>query len=604
MNDREIKVTFTPERNSVFVLPGTSVIEAAGRAGIIINSPCGGAGKCGKCRVQVVEGDVRSKVARAEFGLREDERLSCQTELLSDSVIYVPPESRRSSQRILVNTYGEGEKEIKPSLQKVYIELDRAQIQVSGSELGSIRRKLGGFDAKIYIIRKLPGILRQSDYKVTCVLSDNELISIESGDTTGICFGLAFDIGTTTIAGSLIDINTGRDISVTSRMNPQSSYGDDVISRIGLVMKDRANLEKLQSLTVRVLSGMIDELVGMASVKRENIYKIVVAGNTTMQHLLCKISPEGLGVIPFVPPVRESLRIKAKKIGLDINADGSVYVFPNIGGFVGGDTVSAILSGGIYKSEEIKLMIDIGTNGEIALGNRQRLLAASTAAGPAFEGARISCGMGASEGAIEKVVIDGDVQVNVIGGVSPRGLCGSGLIDAVAQLLQCGVIDETGRVLPRNELREKMSPGLTARIVEGKNGNDFRLCGGLFITQRDVREFQLAKAAISAGIEILKKELGIDNKDISEVLLAGAFGNFIRRSNARLVGLIPDIPLERVRCIGNAALEGAKIALLSQDLERQAEGISLKSEHVELSTRTDFQQEFADALIFPKGSFD
>ncbi len=587
----------------MFVLPSTSVIEAAGRAGIIMNCPCGGAGKCGKCRAQIIKGEVRSKIDKAEFGLREDECLSCQTELLSDSVVHIPPQSRRSSQRILLDTAGDGEREIKPSLRKVYIELDRAQIQAAGSELGSIRKELGDFDAEIYIIRQLPDILRQSNYKFTCVFADNELISAEGGDTTHKCFGLAFDIGTTTIAGSLIDINTGRDLSTASRMNPQASYGDDVISRIALITEDESNLEKLYLLITQAINEMIDELTGLASVKKENIYKIVVVGNTTMQHILCKINPRGLGTIPFAPPVGKSLQIKAKKMGIDINDDGSIYVFPNIGGFVGGDTVSAILSGGVHKDKEIKLMIDIGTNGEIALGNRERLLAASTAAGPAFEGARISCGMGASEGAIEKVVIDDQVHINVIGGGTPRGLCGSGIIDAAAQLLQAGIVDEMGKILSRDELNEKkLSPALMDRIVERNGANDFRLCGDLFITQKDIREFQLAKAAISAGVEILKKRLKIDYKNISEVLLAGAFGNFIRRSNARLVGLIPDVPPEKVKFIGNAALRGAKIALLSQNLEKQAEDIALKTEHIDLSTETDFQYEFADALIFPKTS--
>ncbi len=298
--------------------------------------------------------------------------------------------------------------------------------------------------------------------------------------------------------------------------------------------------------------------------------------------------------------------MKAGELGIRINPEGVVFVFPNIAGFVGGDTVSVVLATGLFQSEEIKLMVDIGTNGEIVLGNRQRLLAASTAAGPAFEGARISQGMRASPGAIEKVVINEEVTINVIGAIAPSGICGTGLIDAIAGMLEAGIIDESGRMVPRSALEGRISASLLRRVREEGTDRKFLLVEEefaqnkrpIFITQKDVRELQLAKGAIAAGIRILEKELGLEDKDISQVLLAGAFGNFIRRRQAKRIGLIPDLPSERIKFIGNAASSGAKLALLSGELKKEAEAIARETEYIDLSSRPDLLDEFTEAMAF------
>ena len=605
-----IKTTFYPENISVYVLKGTKILEAAARAGIIIESPCGGEGSCGKCRVEVIEGRTEPGLTEKKIIDKQDLdkgiRLACQSEINRPSTIKVPPESRSSAQRILIAGV-KNKKEIKPSIWKKYLELDKPTLNSSSADLELIREKIkDGFRTDIYIIRRLSKVLKESDYKITCVFSDNELIGIEKGDTTDCDYGVAFDIGTTTLVGTLLNANTGEELAVTSRMNPQVMFGDDVISRINMAITREDGLGKLAYSLVEEINAMVKDMAQQGKIDRKNIYKITAAGNSTMQHLLLKISPENLGSIPFSLTVKKGIDIKARKIGLDISSDGSVYVFPSIGGFVGGDTVAVILATEVYKSKDIKLVIDIGTNGEIVLGNKDRLVAAATAAGPAFEGARISQGMRASSGAIEKIVLNEDVEFNVIGNAAPVGLCGTGLIDAAAGMLKNGIIDFSGRILSRDELKGKITDKLLKRVIKNGSQNDFLLVEEkftrtrrpIFITQKDIRELQLAKSAISAGIKILEKELGIEHKDISEILLAGAFGNFIRRSNAKRIGLIPDIPSEKIRFVGNSASSGAKLALLSEDLKKQAEEISKHTRYIELSTSSDFNNFFADEMLF------
>lgn len=607
--EKSIKVTFEPEGLTVYVMPGTTVFEAAGEAGIVIDSPCGGKGTCGKCHIVVVEGQAEptpgEKKKLGKSDIQKGVRLACHTKIFNSMKVHVPQSSRFSAQKILVSGI-ESEREVKPSIWKTYVELIPATLKNQTADLELLKKKVGNFNVDIYLVRRIPKLLRESDFKVTCVFSNGELISVEKGDTTKQTYGVAFDIGTTTLVGTLLDLSTGSDLAVTSRMNPQVAYGADVISRINYVINNERGLDELHSRVTETMNEMIGELVQNLCIKRENIYKITVAGNSTMQHLFLNITPQSLGYIPFVPAMREGLEIKAKRLGIEINSDGMVFVFPNIAGFVGGDTVAVILAAQMHKDKRIRLAIDIGTNGEIVIGNESRLVSASTAAGPAFEGARISQGMRASSGAIEKVVIDEDVHINVLGNAAPRGICGTGLIDAVAQMLERGMIDETGRILSRASLEGKISPGNLNRLIERGESNDFMLAQGggenkpVFITQRDVRELQLAKGAMYAGIKILEKELGIKDEDIEEVLLAGAFGNFIRRENAKAIGLIPDLPLEKIKFIGNAASSGAKLVLLSENMRKKVEEISQNTEYIELSNSLDFQNEFANAMFFKK----
>ncbi len=543
----EIKVTFQPEGREVYVLSGTLIMEAAARAGLVLDSPCGGRGVCGKCLVEVQEGKLKPSTGEKKSIPREDlkkgVRLACQARIIAPVLIYIPSSSRFSAQRIL--TAGWEERKV--------------ELAGPGEEKG------------------------------------------DRGD-----YGLAFDLGTTTLVGTILHTASGRELAISSRMNPQAIYGDDVISRVSFIKNSSEGLEELHRQVMGAVNEMVDELAEGAKVKRENIQRMTVAGNSIMQHLFLKVSPESLGSLPFSLVVKEGVEIKAQELGVRINPKGVIFIFPNIAGFVGGDTVAVILAAGLFQSEEVKLIVDIGTNGEIVLGNRKRLLVASTAAGPAFEGARISQGMRASPGAVEKVVINEEVEINVVGDIPSSGVCGSGLIDAVAELLKVGIIDKSGKITSRSALQGKISDGLLHRVIEEGTNSKFLLLEGalahnkhpLFITQKDVRELQLAKGAIAAGIKILQKELGIEDEDIAQILLAGAFGNFIRRRQAKRIGLIPNLPSERIKFIGNAASSGAKLALLSQELRKEAETISRETEYIELSGQPDFQEEFAQAMSF------
>jgi uncharacterized 2Fe-2S/4Fe-4S cluster protein (DUF4445 family) len=599
-----VKVTFQPEGKNVYVLKGTKVLEAAGRAGIIIESSCGGKGICSKCRVEITEGELEPAPAERELinteVLSKEARLACQSKIYSSCVINIPKESRRSVQHILTSRL-KVKKDIKPSIRKIYLELPKPTLENHVADLEMIKKAIRSeFTLDIYIIRQLSKILRESDFKVTCVFSNNELISIEKGDTTKSNYGVAFDVGTTTLVATLLDANTGEELAVCARMNPQVIYGDDVIARINLVINEKDGLENLHHCLVKEMNEMVNELIGQAGIKKKNIYKITTAGNSAMGHILAKISPENLGSIPFSLTMKEGIEIKAQRIGININSDGSVYLLPNIGGFVGGDSVAAILYTQTHKSTETKLIIDIGTNGEIILGNEASIVAASTAAGPAFEGARISQGMRASKGAIEKIVISKDVEYNVIGNVAPTGICGTGLIDVAAEMSRKGIVDRTGRIVSRKALEGKISDELLKRIIEHETYNDFLIADKppIYITQQDIRELQLAKAAISAGIKILEDELGIEDKDIDEILLAGAFGNFIRRNNVKQIGLIPDLPSEKIKFIGNAASSGAELVLLSSNSKEEVEHISRHTQYIQLSTKSDFNKKFADEMFF------
>ena len=608
-----LKVTFQPGGETVYVLPGTSLLEAAARAGIIIDAVCGGKGTCGKCRVQVLNDKVKptslEKIVFSSLELSQGFRLACQTKVNTSLIVTVPLQSRFSAQKILESGY-EGEREIIPSIEKTYLKLPKRNMENQIADLEVLRKSVKRpFYTQIEVIRNLPQILTEDSTGPTLVFSAGELLSVEKGDTTKENYGLAFDLGTTTMVGTLLDVNTGKDLAVTSRMNPQVIWGDDVVSRIKFCREDKDGLEKLHLCLIKEINLMITDLTEKAQISPEHIYKITVVGNSTMEHLFLQISPENLGVIPFTPVFKRAIALKATKLGLKVNKQGEVFVFPNMAGFIGGDTVAVILATSIHKSKEIKLIVDIGTNGEIVLGNKERLVAASTAAGPAFEGARISSGMRATKGAIEKVLMEDDIEVNVIGDILPFGLCGSGLIDAVGEMVKLGIINDTGRILVKEELENKVSLKLAERVITINSNNNFLLVSKegtdnkkpIFITQKDVRELQLAKAAIAAGIKILKKELGIKTQDIKEVLLAGAFGNFIRSSQAKRIGLIPDLPSEKIKFVGNAASSGAKLALLSRDKEKETALISEITEYIELSLKREFQTEFVEAMFFPVG---
>ena len=608
-----VRVTFEPEGRSVFVMPGTLLVEAAGRAGIVLDTPCGGNGTCGKCRVEVALNPPEpTEAERRHFSpaeLARGMRLACQTRVSAELRVVVPIAARFFDHKIL--TDGRGRKvPLHPTVSKYHVKIAPPSLEDQRSDSDRLHEKLKEkrVEPNLDVLRKLPVMLRENDFEITAVTEEGRLIAIEPGDTSRCNYGIAFDIGTTTVVGFLLDLTAGREIAVGARTNPQIAFGDDVVNRINRAANDPNDLKKLQSIIVQCLNEIIGECCKKARIRRGQIYEATVVGNTTMNHLFLGINPAFIAQAPYVAALRRPVNARAREVGLRIHPSGLVHTLPNIAGFVGADTVGVILSAGMHEAEEMMLAVDIGTNGELVLGNRDRLVTCSTAAGPAFEGARIRFGMRAAEGAVDRVLVNDDLAYNVIGNCPPRGICGTGLIDLVAELLRVGCIDPTGRLLPIEDLPPSVPDAVKRRVVKGEGGMDFIIATAdqteldepIRLTQRDIREFQLAKGAISAGIAILMKELGVQPADLGHILLAGAFGNFIRRKMARRVGLLPDVPSERIFYIGNAAGAGARMALLSRRCKTTANRISERAEYLELAGRADFQDEFMSGMMFPE----
>jgi uncharacterized 2Fe-2S/4Fe-4S cluster protein (DUF4445 family) len=612
MSDTQIRLTFQPQGRSVHVLIGTTVFEAAGRAGLALAAPCGGAGTCGKCRVRFTSGAVQPTDADIQFftagQLDEGWRLACQAKPAGDCVVELPTGALAGDAAQIVTHGDDAKADVAPAVRKVTFKLPSPELGDDAADLPRLQRELGPVKAQLGLLRALPGLLREHSFSGTAVLTDHRLIDIEPGDTTGRCFGLAVDVGTTTLAAALVDLTTGRDVGVASRVNPQVSYGDDVLSRIAHASSS-AGRQQLGRAVVSAIEEMIEELCHHASVSRREIYEATFAGNTTMQHLLCGLDVTPLGQVPFCPTCRRGLLFDASEIDVAIHPRGRAYVFPVVGGFVGGDTVAGMLSTAIDQAQGPTLMIDVGTNGEIVLVHDGQIHAASTAAGPAFEGARISCGMRATRGAIEKVVFEGDIRLGVIGDAPATGLCGSGLIDLVAGLLDAGLVTAEGRLLGPDEAPSSVAPELKRRLMGDDRGQpEFVLAEAagasqprVTITQRDIRELQLASGAIRAGIAILLRQAGVEPGDLHRVLIAGGFGSFIRRNHAQRLGLLPpQVDRTRISYVGNASLTGARWALLSTVSRQRAEQLAAGARHVELSQDMQFQMEFAEAMIFPQ----
>ncbi len=608
-----VRVSFQPEGRSVFVLPGTALIEAAVRAGIVLDTPCGGKGSCGKCRVEITANPPEpSEADRRHLSAEElalGHRLACQTRVFREASVSVPLATRFFEQRIL--TDGRGRRvALEPTVRKCHVKLPEPTLEDSRADLERLLAETHQSDHEpgLEALRELPGLLREHGYDLTTVTAEGHLLALEPGDTSSKNFGMAFDVGTTTVVGFLLDLAAGKEVAVASCANPQIPFGDDVVSRIDHAANSPQGLQELRSRIVECLNDLAGECCRSASIRCSDVYEATVVGNTTMLHLLLGVSPAFVAQAPYVGVWKRSLNVRGEEAGLQIHPRGLVHILPQIAGFVGADTVGVILASGMHESQAPTLAIDIGTNGELVIGGRDRLVSCSTAAGPAFEGARIRFGMRAAPGAIDKVIINQDVEFNVIGNASPRGICGTALIDLVAELLRVGCIDRTGRLLPPEELPQGAPDIVKRRVVEGDKGLDFivvdrdrtQLDGPILLTQRDIRELQLAKGAISAGVSILMKELAVEPDQLDHVLLAGAFGTFVRRSMARRIGLLPNVPSEKVLHIGNAAGAGARMALLSRRCKEDANRIAERTEYLELAGRADFQMEFGSAMLFPE----
>ena len=635
---KRVQIVFQPSGRRGEIEAGKSVLEAARTLGVGIEAACGGARVCGKCRVVVETGrfeklnltssaDHISPVGEAEKKFLTAEelargyRLACNAFLSGDLVVTVPEESR-SAKQVILEKGRERQIELRPAVKNVTVTLAPATLSDFRDDarrlLDALEKETGlhGLTVDFPVLRNLPEILRQNDWQATATIwQGKEVIRVAPGRRE-TSLGVAIDVGTTTLAAFLCDLTTGAVLAKASRMNPQIGYGEDVLARISYAASEPDGRKKLQDAIIEAINALAADMAEKAGFVADDVDEMVLVYNTAMHHLALGLDPRYVGRAPFAPAVREPLDVKARDLGVKINPSGNVYSLPVEAGFVGADNVAVLLAEEPYNSDAVKLIIDIGTNGEIDLGNKNRLLSTSCATGPALEGAQIAFGMRAAPGAIERVKIDPmtyEPRYKVIGQdewypvpydwhptvqkVGAQGICGSGVIDAIAAMHKAGVISKAGRI------DAKLN---TPRVRRGESGKleyvlawaeETAVGKDIVITQADIRAVQLAKAALYVGAQYLMERYGVDHVD--EVILAGAFGSYIDKESAMAIGMFPDCDLSRVHAVGNAAGDGARIALLDVEKRREAAKVARRVEFIETAAEPDFQKKFMDAIAIP-----
>jgi uncharacterized 2Fe-2S/4Fe-4S cluster protein (DUF4445 family) len=618
----KVTIAFEPEGRKVKVPYGVTVLKAAKEASVGIRSECGGRGSCGKCKIIIKESDATSKVTATEKKLLSKQeissgyRLACQTRILMNALIMLPPESMLTSRKIQVLGF-ERRVKLQPALKKFHVQLSEPTLSDLKPDLERLLDALSKqvpnsqeLETDYNLLKNLPSVLRGANWRATVtVWGDKKIISIEPGDTSNLCYGFAVDVGTSKIVGHLVDLTTGETVGAGSVENPQIMHGEDIITRITFATTKKANLEVLQTLAVDGINKVLHAACTEAKVNPRNVYETTVVGNTAMHHLLLGIQPKYLALSPFSPAIRKQLNVEAKELKIKTNPSGIVTFLPVIAGFVGADAVADILTTNIHESDELSLLIDIGTNTEILVGNKDDILCCSCASGPAFEGVHIKHGVKAITGAIEKARIRKTTssklqfEYETIDGAKPTGLCGSAMIDIVAEMFKHKIIDNQGRFIIKNDSKMLRKTGDEIEFVlvgcgETATGKD------ITVTQKDINEIQLAKAAIYSGCLILLTEKKLEEADLDRVFIAGAFGNHINLENAKITGLIPDIPIEKISFVGNTAVTGAKTVLKSISIREKFETILKKVRYLELATHKNFSREFVDALFIPHKNLD
>ena len=610
---KTIEVTFKPHDDKVKVERGTSLLRAAEQAGVNLESDCGGLGRCGKCKVVVSRGVTPPTPLEREYltpyETKNNVRLACQacvTGPTSVSLLTIPSGKEHILEEGISRAVS-----LQPHMRKYFLNITSEDLKSERSIsailqdflLGcGVRKSLIGFSC----LKALPSLLDRNPLGLTALLLNNEVLGFESGNTVSQNYGLAVDIGTTTVVGYLFDLNRGILLAVDSALNGQSLHGSDVISRIDFAVNAPDGLSQLQTRVAATVNLIIENLCRTANISSNNIYSLTVVGNTTMNHLFWGISPRFLSRFPYNPVTTAQLCVPTQETGLTMNPAARVFSLPLVSGFIGSDTVGVVLSTGLHRSRTPKMAIDIGTNGEIVLTDGKVMIACSCAAGPAFEGAHIQCGMRGASGAIDRVdFVEDSVHLHVIDGMRPEGICGSGFVDTVAGMLKAGLIRSDGRLLSRGEIPESPYASL---LTKGKY-NQFvltrqELAGGdsdaeVVVTQKDIRELQLAKGAMIAGIRLLMEKLGLQEEEIKEVYLAGAFGNYVKPESALTIGLLPMFKNAAITQVGNAAGSGAKMALLSVSALKEAVRVAERIEYLELAKAPHFHQEFIKGMAFP-----
>jgi uncharacterized 2Fe-2S/4Fe-4S cluster protein (DUF4445 family) len=606
-------IVINPIGSRIRTKKGTTLLQAIRKSGLELTAHCNGLGRCGRCRVQITSGPAAiNQPTEAELKhltpqeLSGGIRLACQVPARGKVEINIPDES--IIRRVRLQTEGlETEVQLAPLVRKIPLELSKPSLQSLQPDLERVLGDLLRHNTRpglipLKTLSDLPQVLRSANWKVTATVWDNrEILDVEKGNTSAVCYGLAVDIGTTKLACSLVNLATGDTEATSAMVNPQILYGEDILARIAYVMRNESGRRDIQKEVIEGINHLTAECCSKHKVSSRNIYEATMVANTAMHHLLLGIFPDHLALSPYIPAVKGALNIKAGELGLNINADANIHFLPVIAGFVGSDCVADVLATGLFGEKDNCLLLDIGTNTEVVIGNRNRMLSCSCASGPAFEGGHLKHGMQAMSGAIEKVALEpGSLKVSfsTVDNDLAKGICGSGILDCIAEMLKAGVINTKGLIQ-----RDPWLPGVRKNkdgetefviVPAGKATRD------IVVTQGDIGTIQLAKGAIYAGILILMQEMKIKPGELKHVYIAGAFGSHINPINARAIGLLPDVPLQTIRSVGNTALTGAKMALVSKKARRTCEKISDKVEYIELAAHPDFHSVFIESLRFPE----
>ncbi|MDK2929876.1 MAG: hypothetical protein PWR07_7 [Bacillota bacterium] len=624
----EYTVRFLPSGRSIPVPEGKTILDAAIAGGITLRSACGGSGTCGQCRVVVRSGRVDAP--RSERVRPEDAALgmvlACQAVVQSDLEVEVPEASLLSEHQVLAagrargQTVGEGEGEgksegerahLRPVFRKTFLRLPEPGLEDASSDLTRLYTALAkeegsrNFQVGLELLRKVPRLMREGAWQVTVSCVDargmTEVVDISPGRDDTPVYGLAVDVGTTTCVTHLVDLLTGETLDVRGAYNRQARYGDDVISRIIYADENDDGLVKLQGAVIETINDLVAGAASHLGIRGEDIRVVVAAGNTTMTHLLLGVPPTYIRLEPYTPAATSVPPVKARDIGLAVAPDAWVFCLPGVASYVGGDITSGVVATGVASSDDVVLFVDIGTNGEMVLGNRDWLLACACSAGPAFEGVGIRHGMRAMKGAIERVEVDPSrdaVVYRTIGAARPAGICGSGLIDCLASLRRAGIISRNGSFDTAYEGR---------RMRAGDSGPEFVLAFAeetatgedIYISEPDVKNLIRSKAAVYAGIRSMLRMVDQDISDIKKILVAGGFGNYLNVRKAIEIGLLPDLPESVYRYVGNTSVEGAKMCLLRREARREVELVARRMTYLELSVGNTFMEEFVSALFLP-----
>jgi uncharacterized 2Fe-2S/4Fe-4S cluster protein (DUF4445 family) len=608
-------VTFLPSYRKIDVPHGSTILDAAQRAGLNINVVCGGQGKCGKCVVYIQSGKTEfDRQKHSQFFTDEELAkgacLACATSVQGDLQVIVPDSTLIQEQKILIEGQ-ETEIEFHPSVRKYYVELEPPSLADPSPDLSrllwGIQKTGGPLAEKMYapleMLREIPAMLRHSDWKVTGTIAlvpgGYRLIDLQENNTAKRLYGAAVDLGSTTVVVYLWDLVSGNVIGVASNYNKQISCGEDILARVNFARKN--GLTKLQSLAAESINTALTAASDTAGIDRDDIYEVVVAGNTVMTHMLLGIDPAYMIAEPYVPVVRRALSVAANRLGIACNPNGGVFLFPAVSDFIGGDIIADILSSGMNEREEVSLLIDIGTNFEVVLGNRDWMFSCAGAAGPALEGAEVLFGMRANPGAIDQITIEPGTlnpAYTTINAVRPRGLTGSGLIDLLAGLFSYCVIDRNGRINTGIH-NPRIKKGLHFPEFVVVWAKDTDIGKDIVITENDIKNLIMSKASVHAACVTLMKEAGISRHDISAIYFAGAFGNYLNKKNATIIGLIPEIPYDHIKNIGNGSVTGANIALINRRKRKTLDEIAHRIAYIELNAEPAFMDEYTSSAFLP-----